>query len=77
MHVTKHSDYIVHHCKLILRPAASVRTVRKDICKAQTDKALVFKNKCVLVGSSSNSCLSFTSSAQLKDTESIDVFGSL
>lgn len=32
--------------------AASVRTVRKDIHKAQTDKALIFKNKCVLVGSS-------------------------
>lgn len=61
----------------MFRSAASVRTVRKDICKAQTDKALVFKNTCVLVGSSSSICLSFTSSAQLKDNEGIDVLGSL
>lgn len=71
----KYSNYIVCNCKLMFCSAASVRTVRKDICKAQTDKALVFKNKCVLVGSSSNSCLSFTRSAQLKDNEDIDVLG--
>lgn len=72
----EHSGCIVHPCKLIFRSAASVRTVRKDTCRAQTHKALVFKNKWVLVGSSSNSFQSFTRSAQLKD-EGIDVLGSL